>query len=99
MATLSNCMLINGELRSEASGGFLELTEPATEQVWNEVPAAGKREIDEALQAAAKAFRKSNWSSANPGCRIEALYRIAGLIREHGSTQRRQADRRCTLGD
>jgi len=83
MATLSNCMLINGELRSEASGGLLELTEPATEQVWNEVPAAGKREIDEALQAAAKAFRKSNWSSANPGCRTEALYRIAGLIREH----------------
>lgn len=83
MATISNCMLINGQLRSKASGGSLELTEPATEQVWNEVPAAGKQEIDEALQAAAEAFRKSNWSSANPGCRTEVLYRIAGLIREH----------------
>jgi len=83
MATISNCMLINGQLRSKASGGSLELTEPATEQVWNEVPAAGEREIDEALEAAAKAFRKSRWSSANPGCRTEVLYRIAGLIREH----------------
>jgi len=83
MATITNCMLINGELRSNASGGTLELTEPATEKVWNEVPAAGKQEIDEALQAAAEAFRKSKWSSANPKSRIEALYRIAGLIREH----------------
>jgi betaine-aldehyde dehydrogenase len=76
-------MLINGQLRSKASGGSLELIEPATEQVWNEVPAAGKQEIDEALEASAKAFHKSRWSSANPGRRIEALYRIAGLIREH----------------
>jgi len=83
MATISNCMLINGQLRSKASGGSLELTEPATEQVWNEVPAAGKQEIDEALQAASEAFCKSRWSSANPGCRTEVLYRIAGLIREH----------------
>jgi len=76
-------MLINGQFRSKASGGSLELTEPATEQVWNEVPAAGKQEIDEALEAAVRAFRKSPWSSANPGRRTEALYRIARLIREH----------------
>lgn len=83
MAKISNCMLINGQLRSQASGGSLELTEPATERVWNEVPAAGKREIDEALQAAAAAFRKSDWSSANPGHRTETLYCLARLIREH----------------
>lgn len=83
MAKISNCMLINGELRSKASGGSLELTEPATEKVWNEVPAAGKQEIDEALQAASEMFRKSKWSSANPKNRIEALYRIAKLICEN----------------
>ena len=83
MATMSNSMLINGQLRSKASGGSLDLVEPATEQIWNEVPAAGKGEVDEALEAAAKAFRKSHWSSANPGRRTEALYRVAGLIREH----------------
>ncbi|MBN2316343.1 MAG: aldehyde dehydrogenase family protein [Sedimentisphaerales bacterium] len=83
MATISNDMLINGQLRSKASGGTLELIEPATEQVWQKVPAAGKKEIDEALEAAAKAFRTSSWSSANPKQRIEALYKIAGLIREH----------------
>lgn len=82
MANISNCMLINGRLLSKASGGSLELVEPATEQVWNEVPAAGTREIDEALEAAVKAFRTSSWSSANPGRRTEVLYRIAGLIRD-----------------
>jgi len=83
MAKISNCMLINGQLRSQASGGRLELVEPATEQVWNEVPAAGKQEIDEALQAASEAFRKSDWTSANPGRRTEVLYCLAGLIRQH----------------
>ena len=83
MATISNDMLINGQLRSKASGGSLELIEPATEQVWNEVPAVGKREIDEALEAASKAFRTSPWSLANPKQRIEVLYKIAALIREH----------------
>lgn len=83
MAKISNCMLINGQLRSQASGGSLELTEPATERVWNEVPAAGKQEIDEALQAAAAAFRKSDWPSANPVHRTETLYCLARLIREH----------------
>ena len=83
MATISNDMLINGQLRSKASGGSLELVEPATEQAWNEVPAAGKREIDEALEAASKAFRTSPWSLANPKQRIEVLYKIAALIREH----------------
>lgn len=83
MAKISNCMLINGQLRSKASGGSLELTEPATEKVWNEVPAAGKQEIDEALQAASEVFRKSKWSSTNPKNRIEALYGIAKLVREN----------------
>jgi acyl-CoA reductase-like NAD-dependent aldehyde dehydrogenase len=83
MAKISNCMLINGQLRSKASGGSLELTEPATEKVWNEVPAAGKQEIDEALTVASEMFRKSKWSSANPKNRIEALYCIAKLIREN----------------
>ena len=83
MATISNNMLINGQFRSKASGGSLELIEPATEKVWNEVPAAGKKEVDEALEAAASAFQTSPWSSANPKLRIEVLYRIAGLIREN----------------
>ncbi|MHC4556591.1 MAG: aldehyde dehydrogenase family protein [Planctomycetota bacterium] len=83
MVTISNSMLINGQLRSKASGGCLELIEPATEKVWNEVPAAGKPEIDEALQAAVVAFRKSSWPSVNPGRRTEALYSLARLIREH----------------
>ncbi len=83
MAKISNCMLINGQLRRQASGGRIELVEPATEQVWNDPPAAGKKEIDEALEAAAKAFRQSDWPSVNPGRRTEVLYCLARLIREH----------------
>lgn len=83
MAKISNSMLINGQLRPEGSGGQLELIEPATEEVWNAVPAAGKKEVDEALQAARKAFSETDWSSPNPGRRIDVLYRLAALVREH----------------
>jgi len=83
MAKISNCMLINGQMRTKSSGGSIELIEPATERVWNEVPAAGKQEIDEALQASAEAFRKSDWPSANLGHRTKTLYCLSRLIREH----------------
>jgi len=73
MAKISNSMLINGQLRSESSGGQLELVEPATEQVWNDVPAAGKKEVDEALQAARKAFSQSRWS------RLQVFRQVSSL--------------------
>jgi len=83
MSHIPDSMLINGQWRAEASGGRLQLVEPATEKPWCEVPAAGRQEIDEALSAAANAFRQADWANASPQHRAVVLFRLAALIREH----------------
>ncbi|MBM3500777.1 MAG: aldehyde dehydrogenase, partial [Armatimonadetes bacterium] len=77
-----DALLIDGQWRAEASGGSLTLIEPATEQPWHSVPAAGLGEIDEAATAAARAFREAPWANASPRDRANALFRLAALIRE-----------------
>ena len=86
MAEIPSSLLINGEWRSEASGGSFVLIEPATEEVWAEVPAAGVGEVDEALEGAERAFRESDWASAPVDRRASVLFRIAELIRENVET-------------
>ena len=83
MAKITNSMVIGGKLCSKGSAGQIELIEPATEKVWNQVPIVGKKEVDEALEAAARAFTTTGWSAANPAKRIEVLYKLANLIREN----------------
>ncbi len=83
MQEISNSLLIDGEFRRKATGGVLELVEPATEEVWCEVPAAGPKEVDEAVEAAARAFREAEWANASPAHRAEVLFRLSALIREH----------------
>jgi len=74
-----DALLIDGRWQTEAGGGRLELIEPATEEPLCEVPAAGKADIDRALQSAAAAFAKTNWSRRTD--RADVLYRIAAGIR------------------
>jgi len=76
-------LLIDGRWRDECSAGSMQLIEPATEQPLCSVPAAGTAEIDEALQAAATAFRQQPWSKLATKHRTTTLLRMAELIREH----------------
>lgn len=80
---LSQTLWIDGEPRSSASGGTIELIEPATEAPLASIPAAGTVEVDAALSGAAAAFRRVRWANAPPRERAETLLRLAGLIREH----------------
>lgn len=80
---IPDALLIDGQWRREASGGRLDLVEPAAEQTWCGVPASGTREVDEALDAAARAFRQADWAEASSRHRAAVLYRLAGLVREH----------------
>jgi betaine-aldehyde dehydrogenase len=82
MLPTPDALLVDGEWRKEASGGQLPLVEPATEQEWHRVPAAGPAEIEEAVQAAARAFRDAEWATASPRQRANVLFRLAALIRE-----------------
>lgn len=76
-------LLIDGKLRAEATGGRIKLIEPATEQPLCEVPAAGKPEIDEALEAASRAFATARWARIPAPQRSAVLLKVAALVREH----------------
>ncbi|MGD9648346.1 MAG: aldehyde dehydrogenase [Pirellulales bacterium] len=76
-------LLIDGKLRPEATGGRLRLIEPATEQLLCEVPAAGKPEVDEALEAASRAFATARWARIPAPQRSAILLKVAALIRDH----------------
>ncbi|MBX9790911.1 MAG: aldehyde dehydrogenase family protein [Pirellulales bacterium] len=76
-------LLIDGKLRAEATGGRIQLIEPATEQPMCEVPAAGKPEVDEALEAASRAFATTRWARVPAPQRSGVLLKVATLIREH----------------
>jgi acyl-CoA reductase-like NAD-dependent aldehyde dehydrogenase len=81
---IPDALLIDGEWHRSASGGTIELTEPATEQPLAAVPAAGKKELDRAIEGAAQAFESESWRDAEPGHRTEVLYKIAAGIRARG---------------
>ncbi len=79
--TFPDQLWINGQPRREASGGRIEIIEPATEELLATVPAAGPREVDEAVAGAAEAFRSSGWAVPSPKRRGEVLREIAQRIR------------------
>ncbi|MBI2301692.1 MAG: aldehyde dehydrogenase [Armatimonadetes bacterium] len=80
---IPDALWLAGQARSSASGGWLELIDPSTEEVWHRVPAAGTAEVDEAAALADETFRNGVWSAASPYQRATVLFRLAALLREH----------------
>ncbi len=76
---IPDALLIDGRWIESASGGVIKLTEPATEEPLAEVPAAGREELDRAIEGAARAF--AVWEIWSPVERTAILYRIAAGIR------------------
>jgi betaine-aldehyde dehydrogenase len=83
MTKIPDAMLIDGQLRKQASAGWLELVEPATQKKWCKVPAAGKAEVEETVNAADKAYRQAHWAKAAPSFRADMLLKLARLVREN----------------
>jgi len=71
--------LINGELIE--TGEWLDVVNPATEQVIGQVPAAGKGELDAAVTAARAAFK--TWRKTSLEKRRAAIMAISGAIKEN----------------
>ena len=67
----------------EASGCWITLIDPATEEPYAEVPEGGPKEIDAAVRAARKAFDEGPWSRSTAQERGRVLFAIAAQIREH----------------
>jgi aldehyde dehydrogenase (NAD+) len=72
---------IGAEKRRTASGGIYQHINPCDGRPDAEIPMAGTAEIDEAVQAAHRAFL--DWRQTSPAVRQQMLTRLADLIDEH----------------
>lgn len=68
---------IDGGWVPSAGTQRIEVTDPATGQVWGSVPAGTSQDVDRAVGAAHAAFRGEPWRSYSPSDRAALLLRIA----------------------
>lgn len=73
-------MLIDGEWVDSRLGNRIEVEEPATAEIFDQVPAASDSDIEAAVQAAHRAFPA--WSRMSAEARGEILVRAASLAVE-----------------
>jgi betaine-aldehyde dehydrogenase len=79
--TLRN--FIAGEYVEPADGGFSDLVDPSTGEVFAAAPVSGAADIDRAVGAAAHAFE--TWRDSTPSERQRAMLRIADAIEARGA--------------
>ena len=87
---------INGQSAEPASGSYLDDFDPATGNVWAQLPDGDDRDVQRAVEAAEGAFPE--WSATPAHERSRILLRIAELI-EHGTLrpgERVPSVRRCS---
>jgi succinate-semialdehyde dehydrogenase/glutarate-semialdehyde dehydrogenase len=72
-------LIIGGETRSKGSAGVLEVTDPATDEVFASLPKAGLTEVSEAAAASLQGF--ADWCAFSPYDRSKTLRRAADLMR------------------
>jgi acyl-CoA reductase-like NAD-dependent aldehyde dehydrogenase len=75
-------MFINDEWLDSSSGRVLASVNPATGEVWAEVPEGNAEDIDRAVAAARKAFEDGPWRKMVPIERGKRLRRLGELIAE-----------------
>jgi len=76
MLTIEN--YIGGEMVHPASGAYLDNIDPATGEVYSQIPDSDDRDVNLAADAARAAFPK--WSATSPEARFEILMRIVSFI-------------------
>lgn len=78
-------MLIGGRWTAAASGDYFESFDPFTGRPWALVPRAGVADADQAVEAAAEAFR-GEWRTMTATARGQLLCRFADLVAEEAET-------------
>lgn len=74
-------LLINGEWVDSQTSEWLDVINPATQQVLAQVPFATTAEVDAAVAAAQTAFK--TWRHTPIGARMRIMLKLQALIREH----------------
>ena len=75
-------MLIDGEWVPAASGQTIDSYDPFNQLVWSTIPAAGERDVADAI-AAARAARRGPWGRMSGVERAARLFRLAALVESH----------------
>ncbi|MBI4064033.1 MAG: aldehyde dehydrogenase family protein [Elusimicrobia bacterium] len=75
-------LLIGGQWKEAVSGKTFDTYNPATSEAIAKVAEADKKDVDEAVKAARKAF-EGPWSKVTPSERGRLLYKLADLIEAH----------------
>ncbi len=76
-------MLIDGQWVDAKGGATFESINPASGEVWAEIPAASETDVDRAVQAAHRAFSDGPWASMTPSERGKRLRKFADLLAEN----------------
>ncbi|WP_156290609.1 aldehyde dehydrogenase family protein [Oceanobacillus salinisoli] len=74
-------MVINGRLADAETGEVFTVYNPATGEAIGEVPKAGKKDVDLAVEAARHAFDYGKWKKYPVGKRARVLNKIASIMR------------------
>src|ERR1700719_3364511 len=80
MRGVQDSLYIGGQLRPAHSTTRIPVMNPATEEAFASIPDADATDVDDAVHAAASAFRDSGWAELAPGERASYLRRLAELI-------------------
>jgi aldehyde dehydrogenase (NAD+) len=75
-------MLVDGQLRPARSGRTFEVVNPATEEVLGVVADGGRDDLDEALDAARRAFDDTGWST-DVALRVRCLRQLQAAFLAH----------------
>src|SRR5437867_12253454 len=76
-------MLIGGGWEDAASGGTIDVMNPATGERLGTVPDGSPADVDRAVRAARASFEDGRWRDLPPSKKEQILWRIGELIREH----------------
>ena len=79
MSDFPTQLFINGELRPAANGKTIDLTNPATGEMFSEAAAATTGDVDGAVAGAHGAFVQS-WRDLSPRQRTDVLFAVAQAI-------------------
>lgn len=74
-------LYINGQWVDGDSGKYIDIENPATEEIFAQVPEGNEKDVNRAVAAAKEAFKK--WKDTTGEERAGYLYRIADYIEQH----------------
>ncbi|KAJ4384327.1 mitochondrial aldehyde dehydrogenase [Didymella sp. IMI 355093] len=79
-------LFINNEFVKSKSGETISSINPSDEKEIVSVYAAGEEDVNDAVAAARKAFKSTEWRDIDTNARADILFKFAQLIEEHRET-------------